>query len=141
MQKIYADLWTFIRFALVILAATLLVGCDGNAKRSVSGNATTLPVKWVNSNLSIVANSSDSVTLRWASVPNAASYRIHRSINTTFDAYYNDIADIQNPSTTSFTDDRLVAGTTYYYIVGSINKDGSTAIIGRGTVTTPTTDK
>jgi fibronectin type 3 domain-containing protein len=119
----------------------VMVACDGNAKHAAGENTPLRPTKWINSNLPIVVNSSDSVTLTWAPKVNVAYYRVYRSINTTFDAYYNDIADIQNPATTSFTDDRLVSGTTYYYIVGSINKDDSTTIIGRGTVTTPTTDK
>ncbi len=93
-----------------------------------------------NSNLPITVNSSDSVTLNWSPVPNAASYRVYRSINTTFDTYYNDVGDILDPTVTSFNDDNLDSGTTYFYQVYSLNTDGSQTKIGINTATTPTDD-
>jgi fibronectin type 3 domain-containing protein len=127
-----------VQGVLITVTATLLVACDGNAKKAVGGNVSTLPAQWVNSNLKTVVNSSNSVTLSWAPGANVAYYRVYRSLNTTFDTYYNSIADAL--SVVNYDDDKLDAGTTYYYLVVSINKDDSTTVIGRGTATTPAHD-
>jgi fibronectin type 3 domain-containing protein len=121
----------------LIVAGTLLssASCETNGAKP---NATsTSPDTWVDSNLSVAVDSSVSATLTWSPQANADYYRVYRNTTPTFDTYYNDVADIKD---TNFQDDRLAAGTKYYYQVYWLKSDGSNGKIGQGSATLPATD-
>lgn len=71
--------------------------------------------------LAAIANDSQ-VELSWSAAFNATSYNVKRA--TTSDGPFTTIA---NPTGTSYTDAGLTDGTTYYYVVSSINGAGESA--------------
>jgi len=66
------------------------------------------------------ANSESSITVSWGSVIGATEYYIYRSTN----SYYN-YDSIGTSETTSYTDNSLLAYTTYYYKVAAYNNGGT----------------
>jgi fibronectin type 3 domain-containing protein len=117
------------------------ISCEESAKPAagtVTRTTITQPGKWINSNLSIEVNSTDWITLKWAPVANAAYYRVYRSTKPSFDVYYDDVSDQMDETT--FDDDRLDAGTTYYYWVYWFKADNSSGKIGQASAKTPTQD-
>ena len=62
------------------------------------------------------------VSLSWTASSGATSYHVKRS--TTHGGPY---TTISSPGSTSYTDTGLTAGTTYYYVVSSLNANGESA--------------
>ena len=81
----------------------------------VSGKAT-LPAPVLNIGLSV---SSGKPMLAWDAVPGATSYRIYRS--TSRDSGYSLLA---TTTSTSYVNTSAAKGTTYYYRVKAVNRDG-----------------
>jgi len=77
-------------------------------------------------------NSVNSITINWLSVSNASDYYIYRSM-TVADAY----APIGFSATTSYADNSLLSGTTYYYKVAAYNNYGEGAQSSYASATTP----
>jgi len=102
---------------------------DVNTSYTVINN-TTLYAKWnviapdVPSNVTATAASSGSITVSWSSVPVATEYYVYRSTS----AYgtYSYVGYTTSLST-SYTDNYLPSGTTYYYKVSAKNSAGESA--------------
>lgn len=73
-------------------------------------------------NLSATAISQTRIDLTWNSVTNASSYNLYRS--TTSGSGF---ALITSPTSASYSDSGLAAGTTYYYKATAVNDNGASA--------------
>jgi len=88
---------------------------SGESPKSTICDATTgldVPI-----NVSAVSTSASSITVSWSSVRGAARYRVYRKMDSSDDNY----KMITTVSSTSFTDDGLLPGTTYYYKISAYN--------------------
>jgi hypothetical protein len=74
----------------------------------------------VPANLIATADSNTAINLSWSAVPDAAEYRIFRSLSS--GGPY--VAVVSTPDTT-YTNDGLIGNTTYYYLVRSVRTAGS----------------
>jgi hypothetical protein len=74
------------------------------------------------------------VALSWTSVAGASSYRVQRAL-TTNGAY----AAIGTTTSAGYTDTGLTNGTTYYYVVSSVNGSGTSANYSSEVSATPST--
>ena len=82
------------------------------------------PISTVNNPTHLTADSGDDqVTLNWDAVTGAISYNVKRSLTT--GGPYETIAS--NVFGTSYVDNDVVNGTTYYYVVTAVNSDGESA--------------
>lgn len=96
----------------------------GESAASPQASVTALPpIPATPVTLSAVSNSPTSILLNWGAATNAASYTIKRSL--TAGGPYTTVAS--GLTTTSYTDSGLTSGTTYYYVVSSINAAGESA--------------
>ena len=62
------------------------------------------------------ATTTSSVQMNWNAVPNAMSYIVERSNNST-----GPFSNVGTPNTTTYTDNNLSAGQTYYYRIVAVN--------------------
>ncbi|GGH18500.1 carbohydrate-binding domain-containing protein [Paenibacillus segetis] len=81
-----------------------------------------LPIPAIPNGLSAQAGDSH-VTLTWGTVPGAKYYNVKRSTNSS--GPYTNVAAVT--SGTSYTDNGLTNGTTYYYVVSAGNESGESA--------------
>ncbi len=85
------------------------------------------PLKPTAAVLSISGFSSSSITLNWTKCNDADfhSYLIQRSLTTSFDLnnYEQDVEEITNKNSTSYTDTGLSPGTKYYYKIWTIDTE------------------
>ena len=96
----------------------------GDGTNSPQASAIALPpIPDVPTALIAFASSSSAITLDWADAANAATYNVKRSL--TNGGPYIIIAT--NVLTSTFTDTGRSAGTTYYYVVSSVNVAGESA--------------
>ena len=90
---------------------------NGEGARSPAVSATTnhldIPTK-----IGASAESLTSITVSWNSISGATGYKVYRSLSADSPQL---ITTIPSSSTTSYTDTRLVANTTYYYTVSAYN--------------------
>jgi len=89
------------------------------SSRSSSISATTIPN--APSGVSASSSSSSSVTVNWPSVNGAAGYRVYRSMSVS--GSYSQVGTTSS-SYTSYTDNNVSPGTTYYYKVSAYNNTG-----------------
>jgi fibronectin type 3 domain-containing protein len=90
---------------------------SGNSNEAIASPTAEIPD--APTNLTAVGDSElQSIQLSWTSVTGATYYNVHRSI--TSGGPYTTIAS--NLSETSYSDLNVVLGTTYYYVVTSINE-------------------
>jgi fibronectin type 3 domain-containing protein len=87
-------------------------GPDGFSPNSTTSNATQAPAP---SNLAATATSASGITLTWTGVSNAASYSVKRGTSAT-----GTFAAIGSPTSATYNDSGLSAGTTYYYEVTAL---------------------
>lgn len=96
----------------------------GEGAASPQASATALPpMPAIPASFSAVSNSPTAILLTWGAATNAASYTVKRSL--TVGGPYTTIAS--GLTTTTFTDSGLTSGSTYYYVVSSINAAGESA--------------
>jgi fibronectin type 3 domain-containing protein len=74
------------------------------------------------------------ITVTWAPVEGAISYRMWRSVPPTPQA----IVTLANPQATSYVDADIKAGSTYYYLVAAVNSAGIEGLRGPTTPVTAT---
>ena len=69
------------------------------------------------------------ITVTWAPVEGAISYRLWRSVPPTPQA----VVTLANPQATSYVDADVKAGSTYYYLVAAVNEGGIEGLRGATT--------
>jgi hypothetical protein len=115
--------------------APSLVSGAPTASATASSPASTSGDAGGPSNVAAVPTSSTSIRLAWAPVSAASSYNIERSVDK---VTWSQVRSI-NGGRTSFTDDELLSGTTYYYRVAAF-VDGEAAAPSDPVSVTTTTD-
>jgi len=85
----------------------------------LSSNASAMTVPAVPSNISLVATSTNSITVRWSSVNGATGYKVYRGMSD--DDRYDTVYTVRS---TSCIDSVLSSGTTYYYKISAYNSGG-----------------
>ncbi|MBU2700586.1 hypothetical protein Ga0466249_001678 [Sporomusaceae bacterium BoRhaA] len=123
---------TFFPSAEVNIGAYLY---DGN-RQYIKGYIDELRVskvaRWIMSSLNAVADS-DRISLSWTTVTDAVGYSVKRS--TTPGGPYETIAT--NITGTSYVDDTVKNGTTYYYVVTYVDCNGHESMNSNEASTTP----
>jgi fibronectin type 3 domain-containing protein len=111
------------RYLAATVCLALLAGCKlDSANSTASQTPTSVPptvtVASVPANLAANAGNG-SVTLTWAASSGANSYHVKRA--TSSGGPY---AQVGSPASTSYTDSSVANGTTYYYVVSSLDSAG-----------------
>ena len=95
---------------------------SGESELSYSSNgATTVPAAPSNV-YATLQPSSNSILVSWPSVTGAAGYRVYRATSA-----YGTYTQLGTSSSTSYTDNSLLLGTTYYYTVSAYNDAGESS--------------
>jgi fibronectin type 3 domain-containing protein len=105
------------------------VNTAGESANSSQVSATPQGVPPAPTNLTAIAGNKQ-VVLSWSASSGATSYNVKRS--TTSGGPYNIIAA---PTTTSYANNRLTNGTTYFYVVSAVNIAGESANSGEVSAT------
>jgi fibronectin type 3 domain-containing protein len=105
------------------------VNAAGSSASSTQVSALTLPA--APTGLTATATSATQISLSWTAVTGASSYTVQRS--TTSGGPYTTVG---SPTTASFADSGLTAGTTYFYVVQAVNASGSSASSAQASATT-----
>jgi subtilisin family serine protease len=90
-----------------------------NAYQALLAPPSQPPILAAPANLSALALSRSSIQLAWSGPPNAVQFKIERSLNL---STWFQIGQVS--TSTTFTDNRLAPGTTYYYRVRATYPDG-----------------
>jgi fibronectin type 3 domain-containing protein/regulation of enolase protein 1 (concanavalin A-like superfamily) len=98
-------------------------GGDGAVSSQSSSVVALPPMPSVPTGFTAFATSSSVVTLTWTGAANAYSYNVKRSLAS--GGPYTTLAT--GVTATTFTDSGLTTGTTYYYVVSSVNTAGESA--------------
>jgi fibronectin type 3 domain-containing protein len=97
------------------------VNASGEGSQSSAGNTVTYCS--VPTGANAVGQSTTSILISWPATTGAASYKLYQS--TTSGGTF---AVVGTPTSTTFTDQSLSAGTTYYYKVSTVNGAGETPL-------------
>ncbi|HSS97904.1 MAG TPA: glycoside hydrolase family 44 protein, partial [Terriglobales bacterium] len=98
------------------------VNVSGESANSTQASATPKPpIPPVPANVSATAGTQQ-VALSWTASAGASSYNVKRGTNSG-----GPYTQVGTPTTTSFTDSGLTAGTTYFYVVSAVNATGESA--------------
>jgi cellulose 1,4-beta-cellobiosidase len=98
------------------------VNASGESANSTQVSATPKPsVPAVPADLSAIAGTQQ-VALSWTASSGATSYNVKRGTNSG-----GPYTQVSTPTTNSFTDTGLTAGTTYFYVVSAVNAAGESA--------------
>jgi hypothetical protein len=127
---------------LLAVGASIFVSCEAantsTSKPSVgSSTATTQPA------VTTVANSSVWITVKWKGQDKPHSYyEVYRGTTANFEPMYNNLVSPPGSKDTTFEDDKLSVGTTYYYKVYQriAPATGPGDHIGDASATTPKND-
>jgi fibronectin type 3 domain-containing protein len=108
----------------IALSGTSLAGTPTAAATfsfTITVSDSSSPVQTTSQAFSIpIAAASHYVILSWNTVSGAASYNVYRGA--TSGGPYSQITSGISPST--YTDDNVTAGATYYYVVADVNNSG-----------------
>jgi len=129
----------FSKIALVAgfgLALAFIFGCssdndDGGGTGTVLPTEIPIPNPDPPAGVTTSTNSTTSVTIGWGKVSDANGYYIYRSIDKT-----GPYEQIGYSTSTSYTDNNISAGTTYYYRVAAYNNGGTSSESSFVSVTT-----
>ncbi len=91
--------------------------CNGSGESPQSTYCTATTVLDAPTGLSAASTSSGSITLSWSPVSGAAGYRVYRSSSAS--GSYSRLESNITSTSTSYTDNNLSPGTTYYYKVSA----------------------
>ena len=98
-------------------------GGDGSVSTQSSGVVALPPMPSVPTGVNAFASSSSAITINWTAAANAYTYSVKRSL--TSGSSYTTLAS--GLTALTYTDTGLTSGTTYYYVVSSVNTAGESA--------------
>jgi alpha-amylase len=105
----------------------------GTSTASTTATASTqaIPIPDAPAGLTATPASSSAINLTWTASSNATSYKVYRSTSAT-----GTFSSIGTPTTASYADSGLNAGTTYYYYVMASDTAGTSAASSTASATT-----
>jgi len=112
-------------------AGILCCGCSSNGIGTVVGEGKAASIPSTPSSVSAKATSSDSVTVSWLSVSQAAGYNVYCSTSIN-----NSYIKVGRTTSTTYINSGLLSGTVYYYKASAYNNGGESSLSSYAFVTT-----